>query len=183
MKYCPDCGRKIEDTVKICPYCLCNMEEAGFDKNIPDENTGGNNSRTGRPFSWDDSDSNTSDQQISWDSSDNTTSDPTYTADPYHTGSPEDTTADPYTNHAPFATDGADPASALVTGSFKFDVARRQLVPTHPAILKEAQRVGVDLLGSRKEAPAQEPSRTRERKVGQAPAPQPEGKPRLRHGR
>ena len=56
MKYCPDCGRKIEDTVKICPYCLCNMEEAGFDKNIPDENTGGNNSRTGRPFSWDDSD-------------------------------------------------------------------------------------------------------------------------------
>ena len=65
----------------------------------------------------------------------------------------------------------------------QFDVARRQLVPTHPAILKEAQRVGVDLLGSRKEAPAQEPVRTRERKVGQAPAPQPEGKPRLRHGR
>lgn len=65
----------------------------------------------------------------------------------------------------------------------QFDVARRQLVPTHPAILKEAQRVGVDLLGSRKEAPAQEPARTRERKAGQAPAPQPEGKPRLRHGR
>lgn len=112
MKYCPDCGRKIEDTVQICPYCLCNMEEAGFDKNIPDENTGGNNSRTGRPFSWDDSDSNTSDQQISWDSSDNTSSDSTYTADPYHTGTPEDTT-DPYTNHAPYAsndaaTDGAD---------------------------------------------------------------------------
>ena len=107
MKYCPDCGRKIEDTVKICPYCLCNMEEAGFDKNIPDENTGGNNSRTGRPFSWEDSDSNTSDQQISWDSSDNTASDPTYTADPYHTGSPEDTTADPYTNHAPFASNDA----------------------------------------------------------------------------
>ena len=65
----------------------------------------------------------------------------------------------------------------------QFDVARRQLVPTHPAILKEAQRVGVDLLGSRKEAPAQEPVRTRERKVGQAPVPQPEGKPRMRHGR
>ena len=107
MKYCPDCGRKIEDTVKICPYCLCNMEEAGFDKNIPDETTGGNNSGTGRPFSWDDSDSNTSDQQISWDSSDNTSSDSTYTADPYHTGTPEDTTADPYTNHAPFASNAA----------------------------------------------------------------------------
>lgn len=65
----------------------------------------------------------------------------------------------------------------------QFDVARRQLVPTHPAILKEAQRVGVDLLGSRKEAPAQEPARTRERKAGQAPVPQPEGKPRMRHGR
>lgn len=65
----------------------------------------------------------------------------------------------------------------------QFDVARRQLVPTHPAILKEAQRVGVDLLGSRKEAPAQEPARTMERKAGQAPVPQPEGKPRMRHGR
>ena len=65
----------------------------------------------------------------------------------------------------------------------QFDVARRQLVPTHPAILKEAQRVGVDLLGSRKEAPAKEPARTRERKAGQAPVPQPEGKPRMRHGR
>lgn len=65
----------------------------------------------------------------------------------------------------------------------QFDVARRQLVPTHPAILKEAQRVGVDLLGSRKEAPAQEPARARERKAGQAPVPQPEGKPRMRHGR
>ena len=43
--------------------------------------------------------------------------------------------------------------------------------------------VQVDLLGSRKEAPAQEPARTRERKAGQAPVPQPEGKPRMRHGR
>ena len=67
----------------------------------------------------------------------------------------------------------------------QFDVARRQLVPTHPGILKEAQRVGVDLLGYRKEAPSQEQSRPRARvrRAEQAPEPQLESKPKMRHRR
>lgn len=147
MKYCPDCGRKIEDTVKICPYCLCNMEEAGFDKNIPDESTGGNNSRTGRPFSWDDSDSNTSDQQISWDSSDNTTSDPTYTTDPYHTGTPEDTTADPDDYDDDDAPEGApvgplDRIRAAVEGFFGDGPENRSFIVVGVGLLAAVVIVG-----------------------------------------
>lgn len=42
------------------------------------------------------------------------------------------------------------------TTAVQFDVAKRQIVPSHPTFLKQAQRAGVDILGNRKEGQAQE---------------------------
>ena len=37
MKYCPFCGRKIEDTDRICPHCHSDLDEPEFDENIQDD--------------------------------------------------------------------------------------------------------------------------------------------------
>ncbi len=41
----------------------------------------------------------------------------------------------------------------------QFDPVRRQIVPSHPTFLKEALRAGVDIVGARKEAPAEAPAK------------------------
>ena len=37
MKYCPFCGRKIEDTARICPHCNSDLDEPELDENVQDD--------------------------------------------------------------------------------------------------------------------------------------------------